>query len=304
MTNQDSLTDLIRIFIRWKKTILIITITAAIGSAVISFLLPKYYKSTVIFYPYNLKGLDPKNILSNEASDVFGTKDDGERMLQMGKSKELATYIIQKFDLYKRYDIDTVDNELKEYEVQEEFEDNYKVIKNDIGAIEITVFDKDPKIAADIANEMVSQINISNKKSIIENNSKLYAIMKDKLDAKFKELELMSNSIKNLQKENINPNGMNQSMLNLNEIDVKLTEKITQSLDIKERYEEVTAMLNTDFNTIFLVEKATPAVKKSKPVRWLIVAASTFLAFFLSVIGILFIEFYKNNISPTLRNEV
>ena len=303
MTNQNNLTDLIRIFARWKKTILIITLTAAIGSTVIAFILPKYYKSTTIFYPYNVKGLDPKNILSREVSEIFGTKDDGERMLQIGKSKELSTYIIRRFDLYKRYNIDTTENELKEFEVQEEFEDNYKIIKNDIGAIEVIVYDKDPKVAADIANEAVNQINISNKRSIIENNTKLYAILKDKLDAKFKELEQMSNSIKSLRKENINQSSMNQNMLNLNEVDVKLTEKITQSLDLKEKYDQITDMLGTDFNTIFLVEKASPSVKKARPVRWLIVAASTFLTFFFSVLGVLLLEFYKNNISPALRNE-
>ena len=46
-------------------------------------------------------------------------------------------------------------------------------------------------------------------------------------------------------------------------------------------------------STIYVVQKAYPATRKAKPIRWLIVAGSTLLAFFLSVAFVSLYELYK-----------
>ena len=49
-----------------------------------------------------------------------------------------------------------------------------------------------------------------------------------------------------------------------------------------------------DFKTIFIVEEPSPAVKKTKPVRWLILLASTIAAFVLASLVALLLELYKH----------
>ncbi|MDX5347598.1 MAG: hypothetical protein LPK19_10170, partial [Hymenobacteraceae bacterium] len=61
----------------------------------------------------------------------------------------------------------------------------------------------------------------------------------------------------------------------------------------KMNYDNAKLALSQKMSTLYIVQKAMPATKKSKPVRWLIVVASTFMTFFLSVVLISFYELYK-----------
>jgi capsular polysaccharide biosynthesis protein len=288
--------------------IVILSLAAAIGSSIFAFLLPVYYKSTSIFYPYSLDALNPKNILSADMVDVFGTSGDVERLLQIGNSSYMANIIIKKFNLYKRYDIDTVDNKYAEYEVMEEFNDNIDIKKNDMGAVEVTVYDQDPNTAADISNEIVRQIDRINKQSVVDNNVKIFSILKSQLEIKHQELEAYSQSFKKLQsskQENsnvLNPKSMSETGM-FTDIDIKLADKIAQALEVREKYEQVSGILKADFNTVFIIEEGSPAVKKAKPFRTLIVLGATFLTFALSILFIMLLEYYKNNIHELLKNE-
>lgn len=52
-------------------------------------------------------------------------------------------------------------------------------------------------------------------------------------------------------------------------------------------------------STTYVVQKAYPATRKAKPIRWLIVAGSTLLAFFLSVAFVSLYELYKREMRRT-----
>ena len=52
---------------------------------------------------------------------------------------------------------------------------------------------------------------------------------------------------------------------------------------------------------MYLVQKAYPATKKSKPVRWLIVLGSVLLTFALSVVVIALLELYRLNRPSAVR---
>lgn len=306
MTEKNTLIDVIRAFVKWKKIILTITLVAAVGSIIVSFLLPVYYKSTAIFYPYSVEGLDPKNILSEEKADVFGTNNDLERLRQMGLSSQLIGHMVKKFDLYNRYDIDQTDK-LAGYKVSEEYKDNYTISKNENDALEVSILDTDPNTAAQMANEVVRFIDSLNRQSLLNNNSTLYASLKASLDEKYKELSEVRGSVEgnknNEEKKSasISPQTLLQTG-EINEFNSRLMDKITEAIELKEKYAQIHALLNSNFTTIFIIEHATPAVKKSKPIRFVIVLASTFLAFFLVLIGVLIAEFYKNNIKVLLND--
>jgi uncharacterized protein involved in exopolysaccharide biosynthesis len=304
MSSHKTLADLIRIFIKWKKIILIITLTGVIGSAIVAFLLPKYYKSTAIFYPYNLNGLDPKTASSNQPTQIFGTNDDIERIIQIAGSSELVNHIIQKYDLYKRYDIDTTKVEYGKYKIVLEFEENVDVIKNEKGAVEVIVLDKDPIIASSMANEIVAKIDQINRSALIDNNIKSYTIVAASLESKTKELESFSNALKGYSEQE---KGTTNTALNetekINKIDFKLTEQIIQLIDLKEKYDRFSLFLKSDFSSIFIIEKAYPIEKKSKPIISLIIIISTLIIFIFTLLTILLIEFYRQNIRELLKNE-
>jgi hypothetical protein len=70
-----------------------------------------------------------------------------------------------------------------------------------------------------------------------------------------------------------------------------LAEELARLNTIRDQY-EVSASGN--FKTIYVVEAAEPAAKKSSPVRWLIVLLSIVGALVLSSLTALCIELYKN----------
>jgi uncharacterized protein involved in exopolysaccharide biosynthesis len=60
-------------------------------------------------------------------------------------------------------------------------------------------------------------------------------------------------------------------------------------------YETAELGLQGRISSVYLVQKAYPATKKTKPVRWLIVTGSVVLTFVLSVIFIALLELYRRN---------
>jgi uncharacterized protein involved in exopolysaccharide biosynthesis len=306
MTEQNTLTEIVRIFFRWRKLLLIVTLITAVGSAIVAFLLPNYYKSTEIFYPYNLEYLDPKNIMVEEVTDKFGTNADVERLKQIGLSSQLTEHMVKKFNLYKRYDID-LSSPYASYDVGKEFSSNYSIIKNDNGALEVTIYDQDKAEAAKMASEAVHFIDSINKQALLDNNVKMYWIFRNALEEKYKELEAVEGSVQNIENnkekefKGMTPKVMIESG-KINEINAKLIEKLTQAIELKEKHSQAKAFLEANFNTIFVIEKAVPAIKKSRPFRTLIVAASCFLAFFLTLFIVLLIEFYRNTLREIIRD--
>jgi hypothetical protein len=280
-----------------------ITAAGLVVSIVVSLLLPNYYKSTEIFYPYSLESLDPKNIISEEVAEVFGKNSDVERLKQIGSSGQLTGYMVWKFDLYKRYDIDP-QSQLGGYYVFKKFQSNYNIIKNDMGALEVSVMDKDPKIAAVMASEVVKYLDSVNKQSFLENNAKIYNALEITLNQKYKELTGLEDALKGNNGENGDELTVHSILAkkSSSEVDAKLMENLLQTIDLKEKFTQIKAFLAGNFKTIFIIEKATPSVVKAKPVRWLIVVASTFLTFFLTIIALLLIEFYKSNLKEILKN--
>ncbi len=65
MEQNSGLLYLIKLIIQKKKQFITITILAAIAGIALAFLLPVYYKSTCIFYPFSPKAYDPRYMFSN-----------------------------------------------------------------------------------------------------------------------------------------------------------------------------------------------------------------------------------------------
>jgi uncharacterized protein involved in exopolysaccharide biosynthesis len=290
-----NLLDLIHILLKWKKQILYVTLAAALISSIISFLLPVYYKSTATFYAYNLKSFDPRNLSTEETMEIFGDKEDADRLVTIGTSSGLENSMIAKFNLFKRYDIDSTEK-FARTDLVEELRSNLEVIKNERSAIEVTVYDKDPVVAAQMANEAVRFMDEINKGPVMENNRKLLYVLKDQLDAKYTQLDSLSRSVRNLKKGDA-PAGKsaNQYFDDLKSVDIRLTEDLAETIKLKEKYDMAAALYKSNVSSIFLVEPAGVSEKKAKPIRWLIVVASTLGSFMLICLVAIFMETYKND---------
>jgi len=292
MSTRESLIDLLKILLKWKGLILIITVLAIVGSVVISLLMPNQFKSQASFKPYNLVKFDRIFMFSKSMEkpiSFFGDKSDIARMLSLANSQQMTDHIINEFKLADHYRIDTSSKDWR-YKAQRKFKGNYKALRTERENLKITIYDTDPQLAADIANYIMFKIDESNVTLIHDHNNDVLSTVSVQLKDMQSELITTTDSL-----ANIRDTGSVYYKLLSKQQDI-LVDDVSELKSLKDQYE---AASTHKFSSIFIIEKGQPAIKKSKPVRWIIVVASTLAAFFISMLGSIFIEKYKE-----LRHEL
>jgi len=122
---------------------------------------PKY-KSIVILFPASSNSVS-KSLLteqSGKGQDImsFGEDEQAEQLLQILNSNKLRERVIKKFNLMQHYDIDTA-SPYKNSILFKEYERNVSFRRTEYMAVQITVYDKDPQIAADMANRIAELLD-------------------------------------------------------------------------------------------------------------------------------------------------
>ncbi|MCY7329559.1 MAG: hypothetical protein LH618_13490, partial [Saprospiraceae bacterium] len=149
MNNRDNLLGVLSAIYRWRKTIRNICLVTLVGSIIFSLLLKNYYQATTIFYPSSANLANPELIFgtSGQVVEYFGTDHDLDRMAEVANSNEVVDYMIQRFQLYNHYGIDSTSKEGPN-KVREMFRGLYSALKNKNDAVEISVEDVDRDLSA------------------------------------------------------------------------------------------------------------------------------------------------------------
>ncbi|RPI06710.1 MAG: hypothetical protein EHM64_02070 [Ignavibacteriae bacterium] len=156
--------EYLHIFLKWRKVIVVTTISIFLGSILVSIILPNWYKSTVTLLPpkeriaTNLPSSASsllKGLSSVTKIGALGGNQDTYNYLAILKSRIAKEFIINRFNLKAVYGISdsTMDKTI------EELEDNFKFVIEEEDYLTITVVDKDPQRAADMANYYVEILN-------------------------------------------------------------------------------------------------------------------------------------------------
>jgi hypothetical protein len=286
MDQNSGLLYLIKLVLAKRKQLIIVTLIAGVVGVALAYILPVYYKSTCIFYPYSPKAYDPRYMFSEAGDiDLFGTGDDADRVVTIGNSSLIANYVIEKYNLIDRYNINRSD---KYYYINatKKFKQNYAITEDDRSAITVSVLDKSADTAAIIANDIVAQIDFYNRKPLIESNSKQLDKFKSDLQAKYSTLDSLSKSSPLAKRTD-------------SEKDMMSIEMIRTYADMKEA-ETRLSILQQDFKTLYIIEKAAPIIKKAKPVRWLVACITVFGTLFLYLAGLVLLDQYQKNIKNSL----
>lgn len=310
MDNSYTLIDAIRVVLKWKVQILIFVVVAAIASIIVSLMMTEYFESSTTFYPTNPSITDSKTVFGDNPSDIgidyFGTKDDINRMLTIGKSSGVADYIINKYNLADTYDIDTTDLEWR-FKVRREFDGNYTILKTEFGAIEITMLDPNPEVAASICRDILQKIDDQNTLIIGGMKEKILGIYALKLEETRNQVNTLTDTLAVLvdeygivqttsaNGENVTVTGDDPKVVQAFKVLLKQHESAVEDLnEVHTLYEKYKASTTGKVSSVYVVEQAFPSVKKAKPIRWLICASTTLAAFFLGIIGVLLIEQFNS----------
>lgn len=156
--NQNFNSDELVTFL-WKKrkTLIIITAIAFVVSIGGSLLMPNYYMARAIVFPTQSNSVD-FNTNSRTSVVEFGDEADAERLLQVLISPEIRDSLTYKYDLYNHYDIDSNESQAK-FEFQKIYDGSVIFSRTRYNSINIDVYDKDPIIATDMANDIVRLVD-------------------------------------------------------------------------------------------------------------------------------------------------
>lgn len=200
MDQRDNLLGTLAALYRWRKSIRNICLLTLVGSIVISLFLKNYYQATTIFYPASPQLASPELIFGNTAqvTEYFGSDRDLDRLAEVSNSSEVVDFMVSRFRLYEHYDIDST---LKEgpYKVREKFRNLYSAQKNKNDAIELSIEDTDPKLAAEMANVARDKINEISQRFIKESQGKLLLAFENNINRKTTEIAHLTDSLRILQ---------------------------------------------------------------------------------------------------------
>ena len=79
----------------------------------------------------------------------------------------------------------------------------------------------------------------------------------------------------------------------LNLFTARMTDLQERLVKARGEYETADVALKGKLSSLYVVQKAYPATKKSKPIRWLIVVGSVFLTLAFSVVVITLLELWR-----------
>ena len=308
---------LLGILWKWKKHLIIMGILAIAFSTLFSsslFIKPKF-KSTARIYPsFNIY--------------TYSDESESEQLLEISNSQDIKFKVIDAFNLADVYGISKQDPLYHTYMLAE-FNDNVGFKKTEYETVEISVLDTDPKRACLMCDSIVSFVNekinslhrvkfeevarssgiglkkINHEIDSLEEKLNLLRGTYKILDYESQSEQITKGMVKVLSEGKKNTAGgkeLEQWMKNLQEkggeynLLTKAQENCIFERDsIKMVYDRSLGYVNNKLVYGHMVQSPVPADKKSYPVRWLIILASTFAALFVAMLAILVLENQKND---------
>ncbi|MEZ4921292.1 MAG: hypothetical protein R2792_19485 [Saprospiraceae bacterium] len=201
MDKQDNLLGVFQTLYRWRKAIRNICIVALLGSIGLSLLLKNYYQATTIFYPASPQLANPELMFGNtgQVTEYFGSDRDLDRLAEVANSSELIDFMIHKFKLFDHYGIDSTAKDGPS-KVQKRLRKLYNAQKNKNDAIELSVEDTDPELAAQMANAARDKINEIARRLTKNSQGQILTAFEDNIKRKQADLVVLGDSLKTLQR--------------------------------------------------------------------------------------------------------
>lgn len=311
MNKEFNLISVIRTIIKWKWPILVVTLTAGLLSVgFCKLVMDEWFQSWSTFYPVNQYLNDRSMIFNTESSggqiNYYGDKNDVNRCLTIANSTPVIEFVIAKYNLVEHYKIDTTKKFWKT-KVRKKFDKNYKAIKTEHEAVEVSFYDTDPKIAADVVNTIVEKVDELNKQRVTENNKKIYDVINYQIGEQQAKVSGYSDTLAMLGEQYnvrvemgqggskvVRANDFKAAQLyeNLLEKQENALKELNNRINIRDQL-DVSIKNNAGSSSLSITDKGFPADRKSKPVTWLVLLTTMLVTAFVMVVGVLIIEEIK-----------
>ncbi|PKL84062.1 MAG: hypothetical protein CVV24_01440 [Ignavibacteriae bacterium HGW-Ignavibacteriae-3] len=167
--------EFLAVIIQYRKFLFLFVFVITVGATSYALLAPRWYMASASVLPAEktdllstlsgLSGLAKGFSASKGLAALTSGNSESDKYLAILKSATVTDDVITKFDLRKEYDLE---NDFYE-KVVKEWLSNSSLEIQDEGNLTISVFDKDPQKAADMANYLVTKLNTINTELNVTN---------------------------------------------------------------------------------------------------------------------------------------
>lgn len=321
-----------------RKTLILVCLLVAIVSLIASFLVTPKFKSTAIVYAPRTNSV--AKILLNEESynerldmKAYADDEETEQMMEILNSREIKDILIEKFDLYNHYGLGEGVS-YRQTKMYKYLKGNIEVKRTQYGAIAVSVIDKDPQVAADMANEILVLLDSVKNRIDHERTIASYNLLRRQLEIVDAEVQRIDDSVQVLMQNGVFDfksqservmqqyatavaQGNTAGMKRLEDELKKMATWGPRSLTLYEEqayfreYQSIVKIkmmnaivdMDTEIPVKFVIERAIPSDKKTYPKKSLIVLLSTVSAFILAVLVLLTIDKIKETPVTAVQSE-
>ncbi len=201
--------NILLLVISYWKTLLVVGVTTAVASFLLSmpfFIKPKY-KSSVIMFPTSSNAVSQLVLADgnyNEFLDVtqFGNDLQIEQMIQILQSRDIKDHLIQRFDLVRHYEIDT-NSKYWKTKLYKYVDGNVTFSRTHNLAVEISVEDTDPQLAAAMANEIADFYDTLKRRIVQQRSIEAFRILQDEMRLTEEQVALLNDSLSRIMSNGV-----------------------------------------------------------------------------------------------------
>ncbi|MBO4581530.1 MAG: hypothetical protein J5701_04490 [Bacteroidales bacterium] len=322
LENSKEVIGLFALIVRWKKLLIAVALSAAVLSLAVSLLITPKFKSTVIMLPTSSNAVSQMIMVDgnyNEFLDAtqFGDDIKIDQMLQILNSRKVKDHLVQTFDLIRHYDLDT-NKKYWKTKLYKNMESDITFSRTNFMGVQITVVDKNPQMAAAIANEVADYYDTLKREIIQQRTAVAYAIVEREMDSLNTLVSVLSDSLSRIMQHGVYDyetqserlyqqyvkeiaagntaaaNRLQQQLVVLEQWGPQYVSVRDHIMNLREmqqgmqsKLQEMRVDAQYAMTQKFVVEKAVPADKKYYPKKSVIVVVSTLCALILAFFFIL-----------------
>lgn len=286
----------------WRQALFISGLIGALASAAGSFLIEPEFQSSVVLFALPQQSIGAQFYEEVKREDIlaYGETEDAERLLQILNSDRVRRRVIEKYDLWSHYEI-TKDEPGSRAAMAKMYSGKVGADLTRYGSIQIDVFDKAPEMAKNMANDIAQLTDSVANQLRNDRAQEAFRYAERSLRQNQREIEEMEGRLAELRREGvydfpIQIEGLNEQYATAlaegqqarardimskmerlapfaneyNQLTTKLEDAYEQEAVLKKRFDLNKLDAESQIPAAFVVDRASAADKKARPVRWLI----------------------------------
>lgn len=275
--------NLVNFIFRYWKVFLVTGALSFIISAIVSLTMKPLYRSDVTLFPASNISESAAFLFSSDASILsFGDEEATEKVLQILQSDDIREYLIEKYDLFNHYEIEP-DLKYRRTVLQERMLKYISFRKTQFMSVNISVMDKDPEIAAYMANDIAAMVDTMFNKLLQLAGKSYFEIIKTQYNRQMGIIKVYEDSLLLLGATrriiNIGDEFRAGNVARFGPEFIRFSESHQQAVAdlgiIQQKHTEAKIAASQDFPYTFIINDARASEKKAFPRRSVIVIIST-----------------------------